>query len=76
MEPPEREPSGVEGDRMMEEEQNWNMEAEAVSASLIGQAYLYWSDNGPMTIQSCLFPFLHWAKDSVSWRLERTRGVW
>ena len=35
MEPPEREPRG---NRMVEDEQNWNMEVEAVLALLIGQS--------------------------------------
>lgn len=35
MEPPEREPHG---NRMMEDEQNWNLEVEAVLALLIGQS--------------------------------------
>lgn len=67
MEPTERRPGEAEGNGIAEGGQNWNGGVEAVLAPLIGQVCLYRSDNGPMTIQSCLSPFFHWPKDDVSW---------
>lgn len=73
MEPTRRAPLSVEGNRMVEDEQNWNLGVEAVLAPLIGQTCLDRSDKGPV---SCLSRFLRGPKDGVPWRLERTQKVW
>ena len=73
MEPTRRAPVSVEGNRKVEDEQDWNMGVEAVLAPLIGQICLDRSDKGPV---SCLSPSPPWPKDSVSRRLERTQEVW
>lgn len=68
-----REPPGVEGDRMVEDERDCTMGVEAVLAPLMSQMCLYRANNGPV---SCLSPFLHWPRGGVSWRLKRPREVW